>query len=47
MKLRALVVAVALAVPVLGAAPAQACGGNEVCDRINRICDTVVGPCIP
>lgn len=47
MKLRALVVGVLLAVPVLGAGPAQACAESEPCDWINRICDKVAGPCIP
>jgi hypothetical protein len=48
MKLKALVVGVLLTVPVLGAAgPAQACGGSPACDLINRVCDKVVGPCIP
>jgi hypothetical protein len=48
MKLRALLVGVLLAVPVLGAAsPAQACGEGRVCALINRICEKVAGPCIP
>lgn len=48
MKVRALLVGVLLAVPVLGAAsPAQACAEGEACAWINRICDKVAGPCIP
>ncbi|MDQ4126240.1 MAG: hypothetical protein M3134_11685 [Actinomycetota bacterium] len=47
MKVRALLVGVLLAVPVLGAAgPAQACSGG-ICDTINWVCDKVAGPCIP
>ena len=40
-KLRILVVAVVMAVPVVGATatPAQACMG-EVCDAINFVCAT-------
>ena len=48
MKLRALLVGVLLAVPVLGAAgPAAACGEGQACALINRICEKVAGPCIP
>lgn len=48
MKLRALVVGVLLAVPVLGAAgPAQACAESPPCELLNRVCDKVAGPCIP
>jgi hypothetical protein len=48
MKVRALLVGVLLAVPVVGAAgPAQACAEGEACAWINRICDKVAGPCIP
>ena len=46
MRLRVLVVGVLLAVPVVGASPAQACEGGP-CELINRICDKVAGPCIP
>lgn len=48
MKVRALLVGVLLAVSVVGAAsPAQACGEGQACALINRICETVAGPCIP
>lgn len=36
-KLRIFVVAAVMAVPFVGAAPAQACMG-EVCDAINFVC---------
>lgn len=45
-RMRVLLVGILLAVPVIGAAPAHACSGG-ICDTINRICDTVAGPCIP
>jgi hypothetical protein len=49
LKVKVMVAAGVMAVPVLGvaAAPAHACGGNRVCDTINKVCDLVVGPCIP
>ncbi len=48
MKVRALLVGVLLAVPVLGGATAaHACADGEPCAWINRICDKVAGPCIP
>ena len=48
MKLRALLVGVLLAMPVVGAAgPAHACADEGPCAFINRICDKVAGPCIP
>lgn len=47
MRLRTLLAGVLLAVPLVGSsAPAQACDGGP-CALINRICDKVVGPCIP
>lgn len=49
LKVKVMVAAAVMAVPVLGvaAAPAHACSGNRVCDTINRVCDLVLGPCIP
>ncbi len=48
MKLRALLVGTLLAVSVLGTAgPAAACAESPACELINRICDKVVGPCLP
>jgi hypothetical protein len=48
-KIKILVMAAVISIPVLGlaAAPARACAGHPACDTINRICDKVVGPCIP
>lgn len=38
----ALVVAVMAASGIVTAAPASACGGNDVCDRINEVCRATV-----
>lgn len=48
MRFRALLVGIVVAIPVVGAAgPAQACAEGPVCVLVNRVCEKVVGPCIP